>query len=962
MHDSRRSPTTGLLDLPEVPALDHLTRMAARLLDAPAALVSLADHDRQVVVSATGAAEPQARRRSPLPPFLSEGVAAADGPLVVPDARADGRPSGDLTIGDLEAAACAAFPLHGPDGETLGALCAIDTRPRRWKRAQLELAGDLARTAEGEIAARHEALRLQAILDTACDAFVSTDAAGTVTAWNAAAERLFGWSAAEAVGRPVHELIIPERLRRAFLERAAEDRDGRSPAGHRIELTAADRTGREFPVEMALQTADEYGARVFHAFLHDITDRHADRRRTEEGETFLRALLDSLDVGVAACDSDGRVILTNRVLRELRPDIRGLHVRELADAYRVLAADGRTPLRPEDVPLARAFAGERIDGQEIVVCAAGRPPSRSLVNGRPIESADGRGLGAVVAVHDITDQHRVQTLTRAQHAVARVLADAASSEEAATGVAAAVTDALGWTCGEYWQVDADGSGLTRIGSWTRPGRDLSAFTGDGPVTLREGEGVVGEVWATGREIWVRDLRAGSRGPARGRDALRAGLRGAIALPVRSGRTILGVLVFYSDSVQDRDDELTSLLDGVCAHVGRYMERRRAEELALELAASRRQFNQIVTHVNDDVWTAEITPEGRARPVYVSTSGAGVLGRQVPPEDGDGGDMVAIVGRHVHPGDRAEFDAFCERLISGEPAEIKCRFDGLDGVTRWVWIRALPRREGDRLFVDGISTDVTEHHRMEEERERLLAREREQVRRLRELDRMKDELVAVVSHELRNPIGAIRGYTEMLLDAPDLGEEHRMFADIIDRTSAHLQRLVDDLLDLARLDSGGIVIDSRPVSLTRLVRQSVEDHRPEAEAKRLAVEVGLDRHLGVHADPVRLRQVMDNLLSNAVKYTPEGGRVTVTARHDGDEVVVAVADTGIGIPAEQYPQLFTRFFRASTAQEAGTKGTGLGLAITKAIVDAHGGEISAAPREGGGTVFTVRLPEDPAVGA
>ncbi|MFC4062836.1 ATP-binding protein [Planomonospora corallina] len=830
VHDSRRTGSTGLLDLPEMPELDHLTRVTARLLDTPAALVSLTDHDRQVVVSAAGAAEPQARRRDPLPPALSEQVTAADGPLVVPDARADERLRADRSIGGLEAAACAAFPLHGSDGETLGALCAIDTRPRRWKRAQLEMARDLARTAEGEIRARQEAQRLWAIIDNACDAFVSVDGTGTVREWSTAAERLFGWSAAEAVGRRMSELIIPERLRRSHEEMLRAYGAGGPPA-RRTELTVADRTGREFPAEMTFQTVAGHGERALHAFLRDITD-----------------------------------------------------------------------------------------------------------------------------------QCRVQTLTRAQHAAARVLADAASSEEAATGVVAAVTDALGWTCGEYWQVDADGTELIRVGSWARPGRDLSAFAGEGTAPLRQGRGLPGRVWAAGREIWIPDMRADPGGLARAQDALRAGLRGAIALPVRSGRTILGVLAFYSDDAQERDDELTALLDGVCAHVGRYMERRRAEELELALAASRHQFNQIVTHVNDDVWIAEITPEGRARPVYVSTAGAGVLGRQVPVEEDENRDMVAIVGRYVHPGDRREFTAFCDRLISGKPAEIECRLLGLDGVTRWVWIRALPRREGGRLFVDGISTDVTERHRMQEERERLLAEEQRQVQRLRELDRMKDELVALVSHELRNPIGAIRGYSEMLLDASDLDEEHRMFVGVIDRMSAHLQQLVDDLLDLARLDAGRIAIDPRPLSLTRLVRQAVDDHRPEAEAGKLTVEVDLARHLGVHADPVRLRQVLDNLLSNAIKYTPEGGSVTVTAHHDGGEVVIDVADTGIGIPAEQYPKLFTRFFRASTAQEAGTKGTGLGLAITRAIVDAHGGGITATPREGGGTVFTVRLPATPAAGA
>nr|BFE83956.1 hypothetical protein GCM10020093_065570 [Planobispora longispora] len=142
-----------------------------------------------------------------------------------------------------------------------------------------------------------------------------------------------------------------------------------------------------------------------------------------------------------------------------------------------------------------------------------------------------------------------------------------------------------------------------------------------------------------------------------------------------------------------------------------------------------------------------------------------------------------------------------------------------------------------------------------------------MRRLRELDRMKDELVAMVSHELRSPIGAIRGYAEMLLDEPGLPDEHRMFVDVIDRKSAHLQRLVDDLLDLARFDAGHINLDSRPMSLSELACQAADDHRPSAEAKNLVLDTDLVAGVTLRADPVRLRQVLDNLLSNAIRYTP-----------------------------------------------------------------------------------------------
>jgi signal transduction histidine kinase len=273
---------------------------------------------------------------------------------------------------------------------------------------------------------------------------------------------------------------------------------------------------------------------------------------------------------------------------------------------------------------------------------------------------------------------------------------------------------------------------------------------------------------------------------------------------------------------------------------------------------------------------------------------------------------------------------------------------------------MPRTEGDRRFIDGISTNTTERRQLAEQREQLLADQQEQVRRLKELDRMKDELVALVSHELRNPLGIIRGYVEMLRAEPDLDPDHRHLVEVIDRNSGHMQRLVDDLLEMARLDAGRLSIDPRTLPLRRLISDSVDAQRPAADAKQLTVSVDMPRHLTTYADPVRLRQVIDNLLSNAIKYTPAGGTVRVTALGRPDTVpvgptTITVTDSGIGIPAEQYAHLFDRFFRASNAVSEGIKGTGLGLAITKAIVTAHHGTITASPATPAGTTFSITLP-------
>ncbi|HEU5109494.1 MAG TPA: PAS domain S-box protein, partial [Micromonosporaceae bacterium] len=595
---------TGLLSAPGGPALDRLTGLAARLLDTPVALVSMVDAGRQVLASDCGLTGTLAEeRQTPLSHSYCRYVVADDAPMAVPDARVDPRLRDNPAIAEYDAIAYAGHPLRTPAGHVLGSFCVLDTRPRRWTAPQLEILADLAAAAESEIALRlaHQevllsAARLQAVLDSAQDAFVSMDTDGRVTAWNAAAERLFGWSTAEALGRSATALMIPPRFH-APHERglARVRRTGTSTlAGQRLELAAVDRAGREFPIEMTLQVAVEHGSPVFHAFLHDITERttaraqlERERQRLADERAFLQALLDSLDTGVAACDAAGTPALFNQALR----DIHGVPERPLdpaawAEDYALYAADGQRPMRPDEVPLARAFGGEAVRGEEVVVRAPGRPARRFVVNGKPIDTGDGRRLGAVVALHDITEASHAERLRRAQHAVAVALSEATSADQAAAASGAAVAAELGWACAEYWQVDADGQHINRISSWTAPGLDLRGFTGPEPVAYVRGQGLPGTVWDTGREYWSDEIPDNPAAAGRRRIAERLGLRTAIGLPVRSGRTDIGVLAFFTRQKVHRDGDVLAMLDGVCAHIGRFVERRRAEDLTLALAAAR----------------------------------------------------------------------------------------------------------------------------------------------------------------------------------------------------------------------------------------------------------------------------------------------------------------------------------------------------------------------------------------
>jgi two-component system phosphate regulon sensor histidine kinase PhoR len=233
-----------------------------------------------------------------------------------------------------------------------------------------------------------------------------------------------------------------------------------------------------------------------------------------------------------------------------------------------------------------------------------------------------------------------------------------------------------------------------------------------------------------------------------------------------------------------------------------------------------------------------------------------------------------------------------------------------------------------------------------------------VEALRVSDQLKGDFVSSVSHELRTPLASILGYLDVLLEGElgDMSLEQTEFLRIVDENARRLLTLINDLLTLSGIEGGRMLLRPEPVDLRPLIERHVLDQRVAAGEKGLDLAIRLPANeLVVEVDPERVGQVVTNLLANAVKFTEPGGHVRVDLRAEGDRAVLAVADTGIGIPAEDGDRLFQRFFRARNAMDAAIPGTGLGLAICKGIVDAHGGDIAVESETGKGTTLRVSLP-------
>jgi signal transduction histidine kinase len=315
----------------------------------------------------------------------------------------------------------------------------------------------------------------------------------------------------------------------------------------------------------------------------------------------------------------------------------------------------------------------------------------------------------------------------------------------------------------------------------------------------------------------------------------------------------------------------------------------------------------------------------------------------------------------------ELEAVAQAITAGAArpsAESIWTYVRKDGTRRRGAISVTPRTSvGHPVGYVVVAIDVTEREQLAVERERLLAVQREvtevlveQNNRLRELTQMKDDVVATVSHELRTPLTSIRGFIELLLDDHNNtldGEQVRMLTTI-ERNSLHLLNVADDLL----ADPGGghgLRVHFVDADLAVIASEAVDTMAAQASTQRVQLNLDTEGPVIVHGDPARLHQLLGNLISNAVKFSSRGGRVLVLVDTWDQFARLQVLDDGPGIPDEERPQLFERFYRLASATDQGIPGTGLGLAIAKSVVEAHDGTVDIIDTPGWSTTFRVLLP-------
>jgi len=503
-------------------------------------------------------------------------------------------------------------------------------------------------------------------------------------------------------------------------------------------------------------------------------------------------------------------------------------------------------------------------------------------------------------------------------------------------------------------------------------------------TLRRGEGLSGKVWETGEPLIVNDYQ---HWEGRAADFEELANVASVGAPVRWGNEFFGVLNVLADVSRPFNSEDAELLDMFAAQAAAAIRNARLYEEASDRAERLAVVNRVARAVGatldlDEVMEAvyrEVVSIFRSDVFFVALydEEADELnlcirvdeGRRVPPSRCPAGDGLAsfvIAERKPLLVDDLERERACLPELSGAgkppaswlgvPMQVGDRLLGIVCVQAY-----LPHAYGyeEQLLLSTIADQVAlalENIRLFEEA-RLHAKKLEAaLAQQAELDRLKDEFIQNVSHELRSPLALIRGYAE-LLNVGEFGEvpeQQQEPVEIIARRAQMLSELVDDITLI--LETEARSLKREPVALGELARTVVEDFQLAAGRAGLTLEAeiapGLPR---VSGETLYLRRVLDNLLGNAVKFTPCGGRITVLVEQRGDKVILQVSDTGVGIPPKQQERIFERFYQVDGSARRRYGGVGLGLALVKEVVEVLGGEVSVESDVGRGSTFTVVLP-------
>jgi len=730
-------------------------------------------------------------------------------------------------------------------------------------------------------------------------AIFAIDPRGVITTWNEGCKNVLGYDRDEFIGQHIKMLFTPESLASGAADKEIEIATKEGSASD--DRWMMRKSGERFWASgITTATLDEAGNLTsFIKVMRDLTERKRLEEQLRQSQSYLRLLIESLPQLVWTCRPDGEC----DYLGPQWTSYTGVPESEQ------LGYGWLNQLHPEDREPTRAAWNKVVEGVgafDVEYRIRGDDGNYRWFKTRaaPLRSEEGETIKWFGTSTDIEDQKRVEALLRENEE--RLRAERNFEEK--------IVDSMP---GVFYLFDRQGEFLKwnkNLEEITGHGNDEIARTSPIEFVHEEDRAAVERAF---EEVFVH-----------GEANVEARLLS------KDGRAIPFLLKGRLIEIEGQSYLIGSGVD--------VSERKRGEEAAAYLAA-------IVGSSDDAIISADLRGA-----VTSWNSGAEELYGYAADE---------IIGRPVATifptGRRDEESRILERIKTGERIShyetVRRRKDGTD-VEVSLTASPILGRGGRIIGVSKTARDITWRKRVEEERERLHARERDARAEAEEANRLKDEFLATISHELRSPLNAILGWARLLRDPQVQAGQLGRALEIIERNAQSQARLIEDLLDVSRIVSGKLSVQMRPVTLNSMAQGVVADMRPDAEAKGIDLRLVEDDEIKLLGDADRLQQVVWNLLSNAIKFTPEGGRIEVGLKRVGERAELQVSDTGRGISPEFLPYVFDRFRQATRADARSRAGLGLGLTIVRYIVEAHGGSVTAESHGVGlGATFICKLP-------
>ena len=766
--------------------------------------------------------------------------------------------------------------------------------------------GEAERRAQIRASQQRELLRVT--VGSIGDAVITTDIKGDVTYMNAVAESLTGWTESEAVGHSLDTVfrIVNEDTRQPVANPATNALREGVIVGLANHTALLHKGGGECPIDdSAAPIRDERGSVSGCVLIfRDVTaQRRMLRDKANQLLTarLLASIIESSDDAIVSKALDGTIQSWNAAAERLFG-----YTAEQAVGRHISLVIPPDRLAEEDHIVRSLKAGQRIDHFETErMRSDGRRILVSLTIS-PIKDEDGRVVGASKIVRDVTYQRHGEQRER------QLLAEAA----AANAKFRAFFEQGALFAGI---MDVDGTMLeaNRL-SW-----EACGFTTDQIIGKPFWEG---PWWAPSSQL-KEQIQAASRQAA-------------------AGQTFRAEMPYFVADGSERVADVT--IQPIRDDTGRVLflapigvdisDRKRAE-------ADRQKFVTLVESSTDFIGMCDLD----GVPFFVNRAGLAMVGL----DDVEAARRVPVAA-FFFPDDQFRImNEFFPSVLDKGHGEIEVRFRHFKtGEALWMSYKVLtlPDASGRPVAFATVSQDITERKRLEENLTRL-------AEDLSEADRRKNHFLAMLAHELRNPLAPISNAVRALHVGGGDAETLRSASDMLRRQVGQMSRLVDDLLDLSRITRGRIELRRERIELAAVVQQAVEAVRALYQSKGQELTITLPSHpVHLEADPARLAQVVGNLLNNACKFTDEDGHVWLTVEHEGEQAVVRVRDNGIGIAAEHLPNLFEMFSQVDTSLARSRDGLGIGLTLVKTLVEMHDGTVDVrSDGLGRGAEFTVRLP-------